>query len=207
MIFYNDKGQEQKNEATPDFLGLKMSKALLHETVTAYLNNQRAGTHKTKSRGEVSFSGAKPWRQKGTGNARAGQKNSPLWRKGGVIFGPKVKDYYTKVSKRKRNLSLFMAFSVQYQKGNIVFVDKIEIDNPKTKKAFELIKNLKLKDKKIIFVIKSDLNFKMAVRNIKNTIVESTDNITSYQVLWADKIVMTLDSVEILKKKLILINK
>jgi large subunit ribosomal protein L4 len=200
-ILYNDKGQEQQKITVPNFLDLRVSKTLLHETVTAYLNNQRMGTHKTKTRGEVSFSGAKPWRQKGTGNARAGQKNSPLWRKGGVIFGPKVRSYHTKISKCKKNLSLLMAFSAQYQNGNVVFVDKIAMDNPKTKKAFELIKNLNLEDKKIIFAIKSDSGFKMAVRNIKNTIVENVDNITPYQVLWADKIIMTPDSIEILSKR------
>ena len=92
-IVYNAKGHEKRKIEFPSSFGMEVSSALLHEITTAYLNNQRAGTHKTKTRGEVSFSGAKPWKQKGTGNERAGQRNSPLWRKGGIIFGPQPRNY------------------------------------------------------------------------------------------------------------------
>ncbi len=200
-IVYNAKGQEKGKIELPAFFNTEVSKVLLHEITTAYLNNQRSGTHKTKSRGEVSFSGAKPWKQKGTGNARSGQRNSPLWRKGGVIFGPKPRDYYTKMSKQKKKLSLNMAFSAQLQKGNVIVVDSVKVEEAKTKKVAELIKNFKVEGKKVVFVINMDAGFKLAARNIENVVVENAKNINTYQVLWADKLIITPEAIEILKER------
>jgi large subunit ribosomal protein L4 len=198
---YGAKGEERGKIELPDFFSTEVSKVLLHEVTTGYLNNLRAGTHKTKTRGEVSFSGAKPWKQKGTGNARAGQKNSPLWRKGGIIFGPQPRDYYAKISKRKKRLSLNMAFSVQLKSGNIIVVDSVKVSEVKTKKVMELIKNLKIEGEKVVFAIPIDTDFKVAARNIKNVVVENIKNINAYQVLWADKLVITLEAVDLIKKR------
>ncbi|MCL2799735.1 MAG: 50S ribosomal protein L4 [Endomicrobia bacterium] len=200
-IVYNAKGQEKGKMELPAFFNTEISNVLLHEITTAYLNNQRAGTHKTKTRGEVSFSGAKPWKQKGTGNARAGQRNSPLWRKGGVIFGPEPRDYYTKLSKQKKKLSLSMAFSAQLQNGNVIVVDSVKISEAKTKKVAELIKNLKLEGKKVVFAVNNDADFKLAARNVENVVVENVKNINAYQVLWADKLIITPEAIEILKER------
>ena len=200
-IVYNAKGQEKGRLELPAFFNTEVSSELLHEITTAYLNNQRAGTHKTKTRGEVSFSGAKPWKQKGTGNARAGQRNSPLWRKGGIIFGPQPRDYYTKMSKQKKKLSLNMAFSAQLQNDSVVVVDSVKIEEAKTKKVAELIKNLKVSGKKIVFVVTGDADFRLAARNVKNVVVENAKNINAYQVLWADKIIISTDAIETLKQR------
>ena len=200
-IVYNAKGQEKGKMELPSFFNTEISKTLLHEITTAYMNNQRAGTAKAKTRGEVSFSGAKPWKQKGTGNARAGQKNSPLWRKGGIIFGPQPRDYYTKMSKQKKRLSLNMAFSAQLKNGNVVVVDSVKVDEAKTKKVAELIKNLKLEGKKVVFAVTPDANFKLAARNVKNVVVENIKNINAYQVLWADKLIITPEAIESIKEK------
>lgn len=200
-IVYNAKGQEKGKIELPAFFNTEVSNTLLHEITTAYLNNRRTGTHKTKSRGEVSFSGAKPWKQKGTGNARAGQRNSPLWRKGGVIFGPKPRDYYTKMSKQKKRLSLNMAFSAQLQNGNVIVVDSVKVEEAKTKKVAELIKNLKAEGKKVVFAINADADFKLAARNIENVVVENIKNINAYQVLWADKIITTPEAIESIKER------
>jgi len=198
---YNLKGQEKGKIELPAFFSAKVSPVLLHEVTTAYLSNCRAGTHKTKTRGEVSFSGAKPWKQKGTGNARAGQRNSPLWRKGGVIFGPQPRDYYKKISKQKKKLSLNMALSAQFQNGNVIVVDSVKIGEPKTKKVMEFIKNLKVEQKKIVFAVSPDANFKLATRNIKNVTVENIENINAYKVLCADKLIITPDAVDLIKEK------
>ncbi|MDR2426062.1 MAG: 50S ribosomal protein L4 [Endomicrobium sp.] len=200
-IVYNAKGQEKGKIELPLFFSTEVSNTLLHEITTAYLNNQRSGTHKTKSRGEVSFSGAKPWKQKGTGNARAGQKNSPLWKKGGVIFGPKPRDYYTKMSKQKKRLSLNMAFAAQLQNGNVIFVDSVKVDEAKTKKVAELIKNLKVDGKKVIFAINATADFKVAARNIENVVVENIKNVNAYQLLWADKIITTPEAIESIRER------
>jgi large subunit ribosomal protein L4 len=200
-IVYNAKGQEKGKIELPSFFGTEVSGVLLHEITTAYLNNQRAGTHKTKTRGEVSFSGAKPWKQKGTGNARAGQRNSPLWRKGGVIFGPQPRDYYIKMSKQKKKISLSMAFSAQLQNGNVIVIDSVKLEEVKTKKVAEILKNLKVEGKKIIFAITNDSEFKMAAKNIKNVVVENIKNVNAYQVLWAHKVVLTPEAVDLIKER------
>ncbi|MCA6070600.1 MAG: 50S ribosomal protein L4 [Endomicrobium sp.] len=200
-IVYDAKGQEKGRIELPAFFCTEVSGVLLHEVTTAYLSNQRFGTHKTKTRGEVSFSGAKPWKQKGTGNARAGQRNSPLWRKGGIIFGPQPRDYYTKMSKQKKRLSLSMAFSAQLQKGNVIVVDSVKVDEVKTKKVVELLRNLKVEGQKIIFAISNDINFKVASRNVQNVVVENIKNINAYQVLWADKLITTPEAIDSIKKR------
>ena len=200
-IVYNAKGQEKGKIELPAFFNTEVSTVLLHEMTTAYLNNQRAGTHKTKTRGEVAFSGAKPWKQKGTGNARAGQRNSPIWRKGGITFGPQPRDYYTKMSKQKKRLSLNMALSAQLQNGNVIIVDSVKVDEAKTKKIAELIKNLKVSGKKVVFAINPDGVFKLAARNVKNVVVENIKNINAYQVLWADKLITTPEALEAIKEK------
>ncbi|MDR0618179.1 MAG: 50S ribosomal protein L4 [Endomicrobium sp.] len=200
-IVYDAKGQEKGKIELPSFFGTEVSSILLHEITTAYLNNQRSGMHKTKTRGEVSFSGAKPWKQKGTGNARAGQKNSPLWKKGGIIFGPLPRDYYTKMSKQKKKASLSMAFSAQLQNGNIMVVDSIKLEKIKTKKVAEILKNLKVEGKKIVFAIANDADFKVASKNIKNVIVENIKNVNAYQILWADKVVLTPEAIDLIKER------
>lgn len=200
-IIYDAKGQEKGRIGLPAFFGTKVSVVLLHEITTAYLSNQRSGTHKTKTRGEVSFSGAKPWKQKGTGRARAGQRNSPLWRKGGIIFGPQPRDYYTKMSKQKKRLSLSMAFSAQFQKGNVIVVDSVKVDEVKTKKVMELLKNFKVEGQKVVFAISNDANFRVASRNIQNIVVENIKNINAYQVLWADKLVITSEAIDLMKER------
>lgn len=196
---YNNSGKEVGKIELPSFFDRKISPSLVYEVVTAHLNNQRAGTHKTKSRGEVSFSGAKPWRQKGTGHARAGQRNSPLWRKGGIIFGPKPRDYSVHLSKQKKRLSLHMAFASQFQNGNIIVIDSLAVDSAKTKKVAAIVKNLGLIDKSVLFAVVPDKTFSLAARNLKDIAVENIRNVNTYQVFKADKIVTTAEALEILK--------
>jgi large subunit ribosomal protein L4 len=201
-IVYNVEGKEKGRYELPGFFNTEVKTALLHEVTTGYLANLRSGTHATKTRGEVSFSGAKPWKQKGTGNARAGQKNSPLWRKGGIVFGPQPRDYYQKMSKQKRKVALNMAYSVVAKENNLVLVDLIKIDEAKTKKVAELLKNLKVDGKKVIIALpKKDDNIKIAAKNIKNVVVEYIKNLNAYQVLWADKVVTTPEAIDSIKEK------
>ncbi|WP_413853814.1 50S ribosomal protein L4 [Candidatus Ruminimicrobium bovinum] len=201
-IVYNVEGKEKGRYELPGFFNTEVKTALLHEVTTGYLANLRSGTHATKTRGEVSFSGAKPWKQKGTGNARAGQKNSPLWRKGGIVFGPQPRDYYQKMSKQKRKIALNMAYSALAQDNNLVLVDLIKIDEAKTKKVVELLKNLKVDGRKVIIALpKKDDNIKIAAKNIKNVVVEYIKNLNAYQVLWADKIVTTPEAIDSIKEK------
>ncbi|MBQ3835099.1 MAG: 50S ribosomal protein L4 [Elusimicrobia bacterium] len=201
-IVYNVEGKEKGKYELPAFFNTEVKSALLHEITTGYLANLRSGTHATKTRGEVSFSGAKPWKQKGTGNARAGQKNSPLWRKGGIIFGPQPRDYYQKMSKQKRRLALSMAFSNLAKENNLVLVDLIKFDEAKTKNVATFLKNLKIDGKKVIIALsKNDDVVKTAAKNIKNVVVAQIANLNAYEVMWADKIVTTPEAIDSIKQK------
>ena len=201
-IVYNVEGKEKGKYELPAFFNTEVKTALLHEITTGYLANLRSGTHATKTRGEVSFSGAKPWKQKGTGNARAGQKNSPLWRKGGIIFGPQPRDYYQKMSKQKRRIALSMAFSNLVKENNLVLVDLIKFDEAKTKNVAAFLKNLKIDGKKVIIALsKNDDVVKTAAKNIKNVVVAQIANLNAYEVMWADKIVTTPEAIDSIKQK------
>ena len=192
MKLYNAQGQESGKIGLPALFETKVSRALLHEVVTGYLANQRSGTADTKSRGEVSGGGHKPWREKGTGNARAGSNRSPLWRKGGIIFGPKPRSYYQRLPQQKRRLALDMALSAKVKDGNFIAVDTVTIDEPKTKKMAEVLKNLKVGNGTVLLVIdKNDPKVKRASQNIPGLVVTEAKNLNAYQVLWANKVVFT----------------
>ena len=201
-IVYTVEGKEKGRYELPEYFNTEVKTALLHEITTGYLANLRSGTHATKTRGEVFFSGAKPWKQKGTGNARAGQRNSPLWRKGGIVFGPQPRDYYQKMPKQKRKLALNMAFSNLVKEDNLVLVDLIKFEEAKTKNVASFLKNVKVDGKKVIIALaKKDEVIKTAAKNIKNVVVEQIANLNAYQVMWADKIVTTPEAIDSIKEK------
>ena len=153
----------------------KVSRPLLHEVVTGFLANQRAGTHSTKTRGEVSRGGAKPYKQKGTGNARRGTNRSPLTRKGGIIFGPRPHTYKQDISQSKRTIALNMALSIKMKDGNVIIIDELTIDQPKTKKVTEIIKSLKVGNKNVLFVADKIKNIKTASSNIQGLELEQVE--------------------------------
>src|SRR5213082_1048915 len=122
----------------------------VHDAVVAYLANQRMGTACTKTMGEVAGTGKKPWRQKGTGRARAGSFQSPLWRGGGVVFGPKPRDFGKKVSKNTRQLALRKALSERLKSGDVVVVEDIKLESPRTKEFLGVLSALELKGSTLI---------------------------------------------------------
>lgn len=198
---YNIDGKEIGKIVLPSLFDTKISKALLHEVVTGLLSNQRSGTHCTKTRGEVSGGGKKPWKEKGTGNARAGSIRSPLWRKGGIIFGPRPHGYYQKLSQQKRRISLQMVLSAKVQEGNIILLDKIEINEAKTKKMVEILKTLKVDNLNIIICLdQMDSKLKIACNNLKNVVLVEAKNLNTYQAMWANKIIIIKNAVEQLNK-------
>ncbi len=194
-------GKEKGKVELPGIFETKVSTALLHEVVQGYLSNQRSGTHFTKTRSEVSGGGSKPWKQKGTGNARAGSNRSPLWRKGGIIFGPRPRDYSQNISQQKRRQSVNMALSSKFQSGNVLVLEDLKIDEPKTKKAAEILKNLKVEGKRVLVgVEKDDGKLRRAMRNIPNVVLKEIKNLSAYEILWANKIILTSGAIEQLKK-------
>ena len=198
---YNVSGKEKGKIELPEYFEIKVKPNLLHQVVVGYQANQRSGTHSTKTRGEVSGGGAKPWKQKGTGNARAGSNRSPLWRKGGIIFGPRPKDYSQKISKQKRNLALKMALSTKLQLNGIVVLDEIKIEEIKTKKVAEILKNLKINGSKVVLIVeKSENKLRLASRNIPNLVITEAKNMNAYEVMWADTLLFTEGAIAVLKK-------
>ncbi len=163
---------------------------LIYEAVVNYQANQRRGTACTKTRGEVSGGGRKPWRQKGTGRARAGSIRSPLWRKGGIIFGPRPRDYSYQIPKKAKRNALKSALSMKLKENKIIIVDNLEINEPKTKKGVEIIKNLEVNSGLFIDTNKNK-NLILALRNIPKIKAVGWEDVNIYDVLLYDKIIFS----------------
>src|SRR5436190_8996296 len=138
----------------------------VHDTVVAYMANQRRGTACTKNVGEVAGTNKKPWRQKGTGRARAGSFQSPLWRGGGVVFGPKPRDFGKKVSKSTKQLALRKALSERLKSGDVVVVDDFKLESPKTKGFVGALKALQMEGTTLVIASGQDRNLSLAARNV-----------------------------------------
>ncbi|MFH1505176.1 MAG: 50S ribosomal protein L4 [Candidatus Omnitrophota bacterium] len=180
----------------------KLSEALIHQAVVAYLANQRKGTACTKTRGEVSGGGRKPWRQKGTGRARVGSTRSPLWRKGGVTFGPKPRSYYQDLPKKMKIMALKSALNAKLADQQILIIDSLALDSHKTKEICKIINSLKLNGEKIRLVIpelKSDL--KLSCRNIKNVLLAKAADIHTIEVINCKKLILTKDALNVVEER------
>jgi len=173
----------------------------VHDTVTAYRAAQRSGTACTKNVGEVQGSNKKPWRQKGTGRARAGSVRSPLWAGGGVVFGPKPRDYSKKVSKKTRALSLRKALSERLKAGDVVVVDDLKLNSPKTKDFTSVIAALELKGTTLV-VAAADKNLTLASRNVADVTLTTSESLNTYDVLRPDKLLFTKSAFEKVEARL-----
>jgi large subunit ribosomal protein L4 len=174
----------------------------VHDVVVAYQAAQRMGTACTKNVGEVAGTNKKPWRQKGTGRARAGSFQSPLWRGGGVVFGPKPRDYAKKVSRNTRQLALRKALSERLRAGDVVLVNDLKLDSPKTKGFVGVLSALELKGTALIVAQASDKNLSLASRNVPNVSVTTSDQLNTYDVLRSDKLVFTRGAFEQVEARL-----
>ncbi len=166
----------------------------VHDTVTAYLANQRTGTASTKTAGEVAGSNRKPWRQKGTGRARAGSFQSPLWVGGGVVFGPRPRDFSKKVNKKTRQMSLVKALSERIIAGDVVIIEGKIVDKPKTKLMVGLFERIRLPGTVLIVQDTVDMNVTLACRNLPFVDIVSSDEVNTYQILKSDKVIFTLSA-------------
>ena len=174
---------------------LPVKAGVLHESVVNYLANQRQGTHATKTRGKVKGGGRKPWKQKNPGRARAGTIRSPLWKGGGTVFGPHPRDYSYSVNKKQRKLALKTALSAKLSENQIVVVDSLNIDEPKTKKMVAVLDKLGLGDKKVLIVTKEkDTNVYLSARNIPNVKVKRASDINTYSLIVNDCMLITKDA-------------
>ncbi|HWY78425.1 MAG TPA: 50S ribosomal protein L4 [Verrucomicrobiae bacterium] len=174
----------------------------VHDTVVAYNAAQRMGTACTKNVGEVAGTNKKPWRQKGTGRARAGSFQSPLWRGGGVVFGPKPRDFSKKVSRATRQLALRKALSERLSAGDVLVLDELNLESGKTKEFIGVISALKLDGTTLIVSHETDQNLSRASRNVPNIELTTSDSLNTYQVLRSDKLVFTKGAFEKVEARL-----
>lgn len=197
---YSMKGEVTGSVDLPEAVfGIRPNHDVLWHSVKAYLGNQRLGSASTLSRSEVNKSGAKPWRQKGTGRARAGTASSPLWAGGGVIFGPKPRDYSSRLPKKKRQLAVRSALSSKAQDDELVLIDQFSLSEPKTKLAVEMLQNLKVWPKKCLLVSHAyDEGLWRAVSNLRGVQVRAARSLTPYEILDCEVMVMDRASVDVL---------
>src|SRR5882724_5355836 len=174
----------------------------VHDTVVAYRAAQRMGTACTKNVGEVSGSNKKPWRQKGTGRARAGSFQSPLWVGGGVVFGPKPRDFTKKVNSKTKQLALRKALSERLKAGDVVVVDDLKLGSPKTKDFVGVLSALDLKGTALFVSQDVDKNLTLASRNVENVTLATSDTLNTYDVLRSDKLVFTRGAFEKVEARL-----
>ena len=169
--------------------------------VKQYLANQRQGTHKTKERSEVSGSTRKLGRQKGGGGARRGDINSPLLRGGGTVFGPRPRDYRSKLNKKMKALARKLAFTAKNEAGQIMVVENFAFDAPKTKNFIDIMKAFKLEDKKVLLIVPEiQDNITLSVRNIPNAMVQPAVDLNAYTVLNTDAILIMEDGVNVINE-------
>jgi large subunit ribosomal protein L4 len=174
----------------------------VHDTVVAYQASQRSGTACTKTMGEVTGTGKKPWRQKGTGRARAGSFASPLWRGGGVVFGPKPRDFRKKVNGTTRQLALRKALSERIGASDVIVLNELKLSAPRTKEFTGLLTALGL-TKSVLFVLDAvDQNLMLASRNVPNVEITTSDSFNTVQALRPDKIVFTKGAFEKVEERL-----
>src|SRR6185436_3677067 len=198
------KGQSQGElEVKFDLIENGKGTQAVHDTVVGYRANQRMGTACTKTAGEVAGTNKKPWRQKGTGRARAGSFQSPLWRGGGVVFGPKPRDFGKKVGRKTRQLALRKALSERLQAGDVVLLDELKLESPKTKDFVRLLSALEIKGTALIVAQGGDKNLTLASRNVPNVALATGDSLSTYDVLRPNKLVFTRGAFEQVEARLV----
>ncbi|SFE56012.1 LSU ribosomal protein L4P [Thermoanaerobacter thermohydrosulfuricus] len=200
VAVYNVKGEQVGEiELKDSVFGVPVNVPVMHEAVLNYLANQRQGTHSTKTRGEVRGGGRKPWRQKGTGRARQGSIRAPQWIKGGIVFGPKPRDYSYKLPKKVKRLALKSALSSKVRDNEIIVLDEFKLDQPKTKKVVELLKNFNV-NSALIVVPEGEKNVELSARNIPGVKTLYANYLNTYDILKYDKFIITKDAVGIVEE-------
>jgi large subunit ribosomal protein L4 len=174
----------------------------VHDTIVAHQANQRRGTACTKTMGEVAGTGKKPWRQKGTGRARAGSFRSPLWRGGGVVFGPKPRDFGKKVNARTRRLALRKALTERLKAGDVLVVTDLKLGSPKTKGFAAVLDKLAVQGTAVVVAAEIDKNLLLAARNLQQVEVTTSASLNTYQVLRPGKLLFTRGAFEQLEERL-----
>lgn len=189
-------------EVSDEVFGGRVNTAVIWEAVVHQLASERRGTAATKTRGQVSGTGKKPWRQKGTGRARVGEARNPLWRTGGVVFGPQPRSYAYPLPKKVIRGGLRAALTQKFKEAGVLVVDQLSAEEPRTRHAAELLNRLDLPGKALLVDVKLDANLSLAVRNISGIRMSSTRRLSARDVVDAGRVVMTRAAVERLEQVL-----
>ena len=195
VAVYNMEGKEVgKLDLNDAVFGVEVNEHLVHMAVLQQLANNRQGTQKAKTRSEVRGGGRKPWRQKGTGHARQGSTRAPQWTGGGVVFAPVPRDYSFKINKKDKRAALKSSLTSRVQENKMIVVEELKLDEIKTKKFAEVMKNLNV-DKALVVINDNDQNIVMSAKNIPTVKVAQTNTINVFDILKYSTVVVTKDAV------------
>ncbi len=204
LKIFNQEGKEVETlELEDQMLEREKGEQAVHDSVVAFLAKMRAGTASTKTRSEVRGSGAKPYRQKGTGRARAGSAKSPLWIGGGIAFGPKPRSFKKRINKKVQRLALKRALTARIDAGDLILVDEVKIAEPKTRYMVDFLKEIDAGQDVLFVVDELDINLHLASRNLPHMEVMEVNALNPYWVLLFKKIIMTRAAFETLKARLL----
>ena len=196
VAIYNISGAKVgEMELSENIFGQELNVPAMHAYVKAYLANQRQGTQSVKTRAEVSGGGKKPWRQKGTGRARQGSTRSPQWTHGGVVFAPKPRCYRYTVNRKVRRLAMKSAFTSKAQADEIIVLDKLALDAPKTREMVKVLRALGATKKALVLVAEKDEQLLRASRNIPGVTIALINTLNVYEILRHDAFILTQDAV------------
>lgn len=198
---YNMKGSEVGTlELSEKVFGAEYNEPLIHQAVVTRLANERQGTKSTLTRSEVRGGGRKPWRQKGTGNARQGSIRAPQWIKGGVVFAPKSRDFSKDMNKKAKTGALLSALSKKLADGELIVIDELTVENGKTKEMAAFQQALKLDKRSVVVMDNDDQKVILAARNLENLSTLPVAQISTYEVVANSKVVLTAGAVKKLEE-------
>ncbi len=186
-------------ELNQNVFGIEVNEIVVHAALVNYLANQRQGTQSTKTRSEVRGGGRKPWKQKGTGRARQGSIRAPQWIKGGIALGPKPRKYTYAIPKKMRQLAIKSVLTSKMQEGNLIVVDKIVLDEIKTKNMVNILNNLKA-EKALVVINEKNVNVEASAKNIADTKVSKVNTINVFDLLKCKKLVVTADAIKTIEE-------
>ena len=197
---YNMGGQEVGTmEVSDAVFAADIKENLVHLAVVQHLNAKRQGTQKAKTRGEVSGGGRKPWRQKGTGHARQGSTRAPQWTHGGVVFAPVPRSYKIKMNKKQKQAAIKSVLTSKLQSGDMIVLDALTLESPKTKVMAETLKNLNA-EKAYVVIKGNDKNTVLAARNLADAKLSAANTLNVYEILKYKKLVLTKDAVKAIEE-------
>ncbi len=195
VTVYNTDGEPVGDiDLNEDLFGQPVNEAVIHEVVVMQLANRRRGTHSTKTRGQVRGGGRKPWRQKGTGRARHGSIRSPIWRGGGVVFGPRPRDYSYQVPKKIKRLALKSALSAKVNDGLVLVLDALTMAEPKTKEMIRILKNLQATDGALLVTASQSWAVDKSASNIPGVKTLDARRLNVYDLLGHHNLILTKDA-------------